>query len=90
MLYKNIAIPLEVSNLCYSGICLFESETGNCQVGDTLEFRDTYGYSPCMVGGFATCSDEEHYIQDHEQELENVRIQYSLDQKRYEGGGYFV
>lgn len=71
--------------MCFSGLCKFEEWMGGCTCGDTLKFRDKYGFSPCLVGGFITSPEEEEFMNSHKQELSAVYQRYLEDRaKEYE------
>lgn len=58
--------------MCYSGMCRFEDEMGNCEIGVGFkEFKDKYGFNSCTVGGYGHDNpEEEKFYNEHEEEIE--------------------
>ncbi len=62
--------------MCYTGICLFEysggASVGGCMVNRHIEFKERYGETPCMVGQCPHDPDDEKYMKDNKERLEEI------------------
>ena len=62
--------------MCYTGICLFEYSGGNsiggCMVSVHDSFQERYGESPCIVGQCPQDPDDEKYIEENKERLDDI------------------
>lgn len=62
--------------MCYTGECFFEysggDSVGDCMVNRHAEFKERYGESPCIVGQCPQNPDDERYIEDNRERLEEI------------------
>lgn len=61
--------------MCYTGVCLFENggdRAGECMVFRHKEFESRYGESPCIVGQCPQDPDEEKYMQENKEHLDDI------------------
>ena len=68
--------------MCYSGICDFEA--GGDRAGECAApggFRERYGVSPCIVGGYYGDPDDERWAEQHADEVEKAREAYREDRR---------
>ena len=51
--------------MCYSGMCLYESHTGECRVIHFEKIKDLTGKTACYIGGFCENAEaDKEYIKD--------------------------
>lgn len=65
--------------MCYTGICLFENgggRAGDCMVFGHSDFEKRYGESPCIVGQLPQDPDDEKYIEENKERLDDIYKRY--------------
>ena len=67
--------------MCFSGKCQFEQYDGGCRIGDLKKFKTKYGYDACLIGGTATCPEDEVWIESNPDTREKIIKKYYKDQK---------
>ena len=65
--------------MCYSGKCYFETYFGGCAVSDFSKFYQQYGYTPCIVGGYATSVEEDRFMNNNQNALDMVIEKYNSE-----------
>lgn len=69
--------------MCYTGICIFEysggDSVGGCMVHDHDAFRERYGETPCTVGQCPHDPDDERYIKENRDRLNEIFNRYWSD-----------
>lgn len=61
--------------MCFTGVCLFENggdRAGECMVFGHKAFEEKYGESPCIVGQCPQDPDDEKYIKENKERLEEI------------------
>ena len=63
--------------MCNSGKCDYENTLGECTVHNISLYEDTYGYLPCLIGGFCTSKEEYDFYLSHQSIINEIKNKYS-------------